>query len=121
MSGNETRRQKLEDLRALVNYLTDNPEIPLGSGASLSYHVDADDDAAGVKRLAEIADLIDEAVTDVGGREPNAATTHFYARKAFGSARYEACYITKESHRRYVEHMKPYNEANRARAAAVTS
>lgn len=121
MSTKTERQQKLDDLRALADWLETHPQVPLGYGAGLSYHVDAETDEAGIERLTEIADLLDVYVTDVGGRKPNEATTHYYARKEFGSAEYTASYITKESTRRYREHMKTYDDAERAlRAAAIS-
>lgn len=120
-STETTRQQKLDDLRALVDFLETHPDVPLGYGSGLSYHVTADDDAAGIKRVSEIAGLLGVTVTEVGGGEVTAATSHFHARKTYGDAAYEAVYITGDSKRRYREHMQPYDEAERARREASAS
>ena len=101
----EARDQFFTDLRALVDYLEDHPEIPVGPydariGHSVS--VDIADDESGAHEVRRIADALGEQVTIKHG--------HHDASIGFGYARYEATYIERRRMDAYTEFMKPYHE-----------
>lgn len=114
------RAQTLADFHALLEWLAANPDVPIDRwGNPLSYSVtneDCHDDEAGLARLAEIADLTGSPITGTGGGEPKPDATHYYVRKTFGSATWEAHYIRRD-------HMKQYAEeqAHLAERRAVES
>jgi hypothetical protein len=119
MTGTETQRQQaLDDLRALVDFLAAHPDVPLGYRDPLDYSVpDFDSDAEALEHLGAIAETLGVEVTDVGGRPPKDATTHFYARKTIGAATYEAAYVIRAHMAEYVEEQAWVRE----RRAAVTA
>ncbi|MBW6432708.1 hypothetical protein KZ829_03005 [Actinoplanes hulinensis] len=82
------RQALAADLHALADFLAEHPEAPTNGGAAVHYSVFAATEQAALARLAEIARALGVEVTDNG-------RGHFYARRRFGSAVYEATYITE--------------------------
>ncbi|MCU7724576.1 hypothetical protein ODJ79_12685 [Actinoplanes sp. KI2] len=102
----DTRRQALAaGLHALADFLAEHPDVPADGGGTVGYCVFADSDQAGIERVAEIAAALGVEVTDIGGGNPTAGTTHFLARRRFGPAVYEASYITNAWMADYDAHM----------------
>src|SRR5690349_12297259 len=88
---NKTREQILRDVIAMALHLIDNKHLPVDSmtfRVSHSVGVAAGSDEEGLAELGRIARVLGVEVINTGG-------THFYARKDFGTAQYEAYYITK--------------------------
>lgn len=103
----DRRAQTIADLWELFNFLDGHSDVPLGASDPLSYSVrDYDSDAEAVDALAAIATALGVEITDVGGRVPKPGNTHFYARKVFGTAKYEAHYITQQHTAEYAEEQK---------------
>lgn len=100
MTGTETRQQKLDDLRALADFLEAHPDVPIGVDEINSVAILAGDDEAGMAELHAIANALDVEITH------NASGTHHYAIRKFGSVPYKAYYVTTESMRQHVEEQK---------------
>lgn len=93
------RTKTIADFRELLDFLAANPDVPLdryGNPLSYSIAVHLDTDAAGLAELARIAEALGVPVTDVSGGAPGPGETHFFARRSFGSAEYQANYIVRE-------------------------
>lgn len=105
LDGNE-RAELLADLHALVTFLEDHPEIPVGSyDARIGYSASLDSagDEDGAREIRRIADALGEEVRIHHGHHDTAFT--------IGRARYEATYIERSRMDAYSEFMKPYHEA----------
>jgi hypothetical protein len=78
----------IEDLRTLLAFLADHPELPMRA-QGIEYCVLADNDAQGIAQVQTIAQALGVEMTSSGG-------THYYACRQFGSVSYRAYYITRD-------------------------
>lgn len=95
-----TKRHALAaGLHDLADFLAARPEVPTNfEKATITYHVhvgSGDGDAAGLTRLATIAETLGTEIVDFGGGPVTATTTHFCAVRAFGPVTYRAVYISR--------------------------
>lgn len=89
MSDPTKREQQIADLRALVDFLAEHPNLPV-SGALGDYCIDGDDDTAGLAELRRVAAILGAEITT------NGPGTHHYVSRRFGTVGYRAFYILRE-------------------------
>ncbi|WP_045742283.1 hypothetical protein [Actinoplanes rectilineatus] len=81
------RQAVLDGLRDLAAFLAENPDVPARDVHRVEYCVSADDDRAGLAKLAAIAAALGVEVT--GGPD------HFAVYRRFGNASYRAFYVSR--------------------------
>lgn len=116
MLQGEARAKLLADAHALIAFLEDHPEVPIGQWdvrVSHSVSTDADDDAAGRAAVERIADFLGVEVKVSGG-------THHRARLSFGHVEYEATYIERQHMAEYNDYMKDWHKAAVTRFGGVS-
>jgi hypothetical protein len=82
----DQRQAVIEDLRTLVAFLAEHPQLPVDA-RRIEYCVLADDDAQGIAEVQAIARTLGVEMTSSGG--------HYHAERRFGSVTYRAFYVTR--------------------------
>lgn len=108
------RAQKIADARALLDWLDANPDVPLTSNDIIqaSYFVTNESDHTDESGEARIRALVEQ----IGGEYELSSGTHHYARRRFGTAAYQASYITSQAYADHNERERLGREALAARA-----
>lgn len=89
-----TRDQHIDDMRKLLTWLKQHPEVPLPD-LRVEHCILTDDDEDGLGHIATIASDLDVEPTT------NPSGTHHYATRQFGTASYRAFYVTTGSMKEY--------------------
>ena len=103
MSDQERRKQVIDDLREMLDWLEAHPDVPLDRyGARLGYSISGEQDERGHRTVADIATALDSTVKTSG--------SHHRATRSWGVATYEATYIDRDHMAEYSEFMKPWHQ-----------
>ncbi len=85
-----TRDERIADMRRLLTWLKQHPEVPLPD-LNVQHCILTEDDENGLGHIAIIASDLDVEPTS------NPSGTHHYATRLFGTASYQAFYVTAGS------------------------